>query len=236
MPGDLEIGELTQPWRTLKRVITPEGPLELRQRGERDFLITVGGRTLMTSTAHRSEDELARSACARIAGTRNARVLVGGLGMGFTLRAALDGLPGDARVIVAELNPVVAEWCRGPLGPLTGDALADPRVSLVIGDVAKVIAAHARRPSGERFDAIILDLYEGPNPTAIPTRDPLYGPGALATTHDALGPGGVLAVWTETRSPAFERLLAVAGFIVDTQRGGRGAAIHWIHLGVRSGT
>jgi glycine/D-amino acid oxidase-like deaminating enzyme len=148
------------------RVTTAEGPLELRRRG-RDFLITIAGRVLMTSAARRSEEDLARIA---LEGRPDARVLIGGLGMGFTLRAALDALSPAGRVVVAELTPEVAAWCRGPMAGLTDDALADPRVEVRIGDVAREI-----RGVTARYDAILLDLYEGPNAATQYANDPFYG-------------------------------------------------------------
>src|SRR5262249_2189467 len=150
---------MTRRWETLATEPTPEGPLELRRRGDRDFLITVGGRVLMTSAAHRSEDAVATLACAALAGTKTPRVLIGGPRMASPLRAPPAAPPPDAAVPVAELNPIVVDWCRGPLAPLTAAAVADPRVTVTVADVSVVIA-HAGR---DGWDAIILDLYEGPN-------------------------------------------------------------------------
>src|SRR5262245_16925065 len=104
-----------RPWRVIERVVTPEGPLELRQRGDRDFLMTIAGRILMTSAAHRSEDALARFGCGALGAKKSPTILLGGLGMAFTLRAALDLLPPAARVTVVDLTPSVVAWCRGPL-------------------------------------------------------------------------------------------------------------------------
>jgi spermidine synthase len=220
-----------KPWQTLERVDTPEGRLELRRRGERDFLITVGGRVLMTSSAHRSEDDLARLACAAMVKRPRPRVLLGGLGMGYTLRAALDALPAAAEVTVVDLNPVVVDWCRGPLAALTDTAIADRRVRVEIGDVAGVIAT-ARR--GE-LDAILLDLYEGPRPTrpgAPP--DPLYGGPAVASAWSALRAGGVLAVWAEEPDPSYQSRLRAAGFHEELHHGGgRGGRTHVVYVGVR---
>jgi len=131
------------PWQTLESVKTREGILELRRHGERDFLITIAGRILMTSAAHRSEDELASLACAALAGKPRPKVLLGGLGMGFTLRTALDRLPAGARVTVVDLNRPLVDWNRGALGFLTKNAVADPRVKLVVADVAQVIGGAA---------------------------------------------------------------------------------------------
>ncbi len=219
-----------KPWQTIERVETPEGRLELRQRGERDFLITVGGRVLMTSAAHRSEDDLARLASAAMLRRPRPRVLIGGLGMGYTLRAALDELPPAAEVTVVDLNPAVVAWCRGPLAPLTEHAVADRRVRIEIGDVAGAIAG-ARRGD---YDAILLDLYEGPR--ALPPRaaDPLYGAPAIASAWSALRAGGVLAVWAEEPDRAYPERLRDAGFTVEVhQCGGRGGRAHIVYVGIR---
>jgi spermidine synthase len=209
------------PWTTVERVATREGPLELRRRGG-DFLITIAGRVLMTSAARRSEEELARLA---LAGRRDARVLLGGLGMGFTLRAALDALSPAGRVVVCELTPEVAAWCRGPLAGLTGDALADPRVELRIEDVARAIRARSAA-----WDAIVLDLYEGPNAATQRDDDPLYGDAALAAARRALRPRGVLAIWSEDPDAAFEQRLEAAGFATARHRIGKGGRRHVVYL------
>jgi spermidine synthase len=212
------------PWTTVERVATREGPLELRRRGG-DFLITIAGRVLMTSAARRSEEELARLA---LAGRPDARVLLGGLGMGFTLRAALDALSPAGRVVVCELTPEVAAWCRGPLAGLTGDALADPRVELRLEDVARAIRARSAA-----YDAIVLDLYEGPNAATQRDDDPFYGDAALAAARQALRPRGVLAVWSEDPDAAFEQRLASAGFATARHRIGKGGRRHVVYLGAR---
>jgi spermidine synthase len=149
--------------------------------------------------------------------------------MGFTLRAALDELGGDAEVTVAELNPVVVEWCKGPLVSLIADATSDPRVTIEIVDVAARIADVARRAEPRRFDAIILDLYEGP-PTQIRPADPLYGPNAMLQAKKALARNGVLAVWGEGPSVGFEQTLRAAGFNYRIARPGRGARIHQVYI------
>jgi len=213
-----------QPWRTIDRVDTPEGPLELRQRGEQDFLITIGGRILMTSVAHRSEDALADIACRALPPGSAPRVLVGGLGMGYTLRATLDRLPPRAKVDLVDLNAAVVSWCRGPLAVLTAAAIDDRRVSVEVADVSRVIAA---APPGS-YDAILLDLYEGPHQATNHPNDPLYGTSALERTHRALRTGAVLAVWSEEVDRPFERRLAAAGFQVRTHRA-RGGRTHVIY-------
>jgi len=232
---------MTRPWRLVDAAPPAdpaEGRLELRQRGEREFVITVGGRVLMNGAASRSEEALARAACESLPkdGPRGVapRVLIGGLGMGLTLRAALDALPRAARLVVAEIDPTIVAWCRGPLAPLHGDALEDRRVRLEIDDVARVIArAGEAAPAGEpdpRFDAILLDLYEGPRAAAQAAGDPFYGAAALARTRRALVPGGVLAVWSEDPDAGFERRLAAAGFRAERRRAWGGGPRHAVYL------
>jgi spermidine synthase len=220
-----------KPWRIIERVDTHEGRLELRQRGERDFLITIGGRVLMTSAAHASEDDLARLACAAMIHKPRPRMLLGGLGMAYTLRAALERLPAAAEVIAVDLNPQVVAWCQGPLALLTNNATADRRVAIQLGNVARVIA---QAPRGH-YDAIVLDLYEGPRPGRAGSRpDPLYGPDAIDADWAALRPGGVLAVWAEDADPSYEARVARAGFRVQVHRGGsRGGRTHVVYVGVR---
>jgi spermidine synthase len=246
---------LTRPWRVLASAESSEGRLELRGRGAAEMVITVGGRVLMSSGAHRSESALAELACRRIATRPRPRVLIGGLGMGYTLRAALDILPPEARVTVVEIEPAIVEWCRAPLADLTGRALADPRVAVEIGDVAAAIA-RAGTPAGQsapiaggprraggpdgaggsragaRFDAILLDLFEGPRTrtSGQGAGDPLYGRAALARARAALAAGGVLAVWSEEPDAGFEARLAAAGFAWERHRPGRGGPRHAIYL------
>lgn len=215
---------MTRPWETLDAIDTEEGRLELRRRGEGDFVITVAGRVLMTSMAHHSEIVVATIACQEISRLSRPRVLIGGLGMGYTLRAALDVLPKDARVTVAEINPAIVRWCEGPLAPLTGNAVADRRVHLVLEDVARVI-----RTAGP-FEAIILDLYEGPRESTQSQDDPFYGPTALEATLKALAPGGVFTIWSEDPDAAFERRLRAAGFDVERRRPGRGGPRHAVYV------
>jgi spermidine synthase len=221
---------LTRPWQVLASAETPEGRLELRRRGAAEMVITVGGRVLMNGAAHRSEAALAELACRHIAAWPRPRVLLGGLGMGFTLRAALDALPRAASVTVVEIDPAIVEWCRGPLAELTGSALADRRVAVEIGDVAAVIARHDSTRDGRRFDAILLDLYEGPRTPAQGRDDPLYGRAALARARAALDDGGVLAVWSEDPDAGFEARLTAAGFAWERRRPGRGGPRHAVYL------
>jgi spermidine synthase len=220
---------MARPWQTLDKVDTTEGVLELRKRGERDFLILINNRVLMNSSSNRSEIVLGERACKLVAGLSAPRVLIGGLGMGLTLRAALDALPVVAQVVVAELNLVMVTWCRGPLAGITTSAVDDPRVTIVVDDVAAMIA-RAAQPGAEKFDAIIIDLYEGPGASSDAVLDPFYGSRALKTTAAALSAGGVFAVWGENSDAAFEMRLAAAGFTVDRQRPGRGGLRHVVYV------
>ena len=219
---------MAQPWKVLDSVATGEGILELRQRGERDFLITSNSLVLMNSSLHRSEVALGELACGHLKQQASPRVLVGGLGMAFTLRAVLDNLPASGSVLVAELNPVVLDWCRGPLAFLTGDAANDPRVTVEIADVADVIARSAMARKG--FDAIVLDLYKGPHAKSHKVEDPLYGATAIEMTRAALKPEGVFAVWGENYDQAFDKRLGSAGFSVFSDRPGRGGLRHVVYL------
>ncbi len=223
---------MTRPWQTLDAATTREGRLELRRRGEREFLIAIAGRVLMNSQASLSEVALGRLACEAIATHSAPRVLIGGLGMAYTLRACLDVLPAQARVVVAELNDVVVRWCReAPLADLTRRAALDPRVEVRVGDVAEAIR-DAAGPGGDRFDAVILDLYEGPHPVC-PRDHPHYGRAALDRARAALRDGGVFALWSEDPNPSFEKHLTRAGFRVRSERPGHGGRRHVVYLGQR---
>ena len=219
---------MTRAWTTLEAVDTAEGRLELRRRGEEDFVITVAGRVLMNGSAHRSEAVVADLACREVAARARPRVLLGGLGMGFTLRAALDVLPARAEVVVAEIEPAIVAWCRGPLAGLTRSAVADPRVEIVLADVAAFIAAAAA--AGPAFDAVVLDLYEGPRAATQVQGDPFYGLAALERTRRALAPGGVFAIWSEDPDATFEHRLRSAGFAVDRRRPGGASGRHTVYL------
>jgi spermidine synthase len=207
--------------------------MKLVRRGS-EYMILVAGQVLMSSRTHGSEETLATVACERVRTLEQPVVLIGGLGMGFTLRAALDVLPPRAVVVVAELIPAVAEWNHGPLGPLAGWPLQDRRVSVELKDVALVL-----RASRSRFDAVLLDVDNGPAALTAATNFDLYGPGGLAAVLAALKPGGVLAVWSAREDREFEQRLGRAGFSVETVnvRGGvkgRGSR-HKIFLGQKTG-
>jgi spermidine synthase len=217
-----------RPLTLLASVSTSEGELQLRRRTPNEFLITIDGRVLMASSDRRSEEAVATLACKAIAGVKTPRVLVGGLGMAYTLRAALDALPATAQITVAELTAEVETWCRAELAPLTDGAVLDPRVTVVIGDVGRVIA---NAPAGA-YDAIILDLYEGPHATSKGPDEPFYGRIALARSHAALSDGGVLAIWSEDINTGFARRMTDAGFTTTVhQPGGRRA--YGVYLGAR---
>ncbi len=221
---------MAKPWKIIERIDTEEGVLELRQRDERDFLITVGGLVLMNSMANRSEVELGRLGCRKLLDHPAPRVLVGGLGMGYTLKAVLDCLPATAQVLVAEMNPVVLKWCRGILAALTDSAINDHRVTVEVVDVADLVRRCAKVPSGEGFDAVIYDLYKGPHFRTDPHHDPLYGNRAIANVRAVLKPGGVFAVWGENYDEGFAKRLRKAGFSVSLPRPGRGGLRHVVFL------
>ncbi len=220
------------PWKTLDRFTTQEeGTVELRQRGAGDFIISVDARVLMNSRAQRSEMALGELGCRGLKSHPCPRVLVGGLGMGITLRAVLDALPDTARIIVAELHPKILQWCLGPLAELTDGAASDPRVRVEIADVADLI----RQSTNETFDAIILDLYRGPHPKTHRRNDPIYGSRAIERSRAALKSGGVFAVWGETPDAGFERRLASDGFAVRCERPGKGGYRHAVWVAEKRG-
>ena len=222
---------MARPWTTLASVDLIDGVMELRQRGDSDFLIMIDGRVLMNSFSRSSEEELSRLGLAHLVAGKPAapRVLIGGLGMAFTLRAALDVLPPTAEVTVAELNPNVLAWCTGPLGPATNHAVTDPRVTVEITDVAELVAA----TSPGRYHAIVLDLYEGPNDASQGRNDPFYSVAALAKQRAALGPAGVLSVWSEDADAPYKKRFKAAGFTVAKHVIGSGGRRHVVYVGRR---
>jgi spermidine synthase len=210
---------MTKPWTTLDTAATPDGPLVLRHHEAMGYIIAHEGRVLMSSRSHASETALGALACAGLQQRPHARVLVGGLGMAITLRAVLDALPPSGTVRVAELNPVIVRWCRGPLAALTAGAVDDPRVSVELRDFAAVLGE--ARPAS--LDAIAIDLYVGPDGDA---RDdhPLYGRRATERAFAALKGGAVFAVWGEAYFASYERQLTRAGFTVVRENPARGNA------------
>ncbi len=216
---------MAKAWQVLERAETSDGLLELRQRDEGDFLITQDGRVLMNSRAQRSEEALGELGASGLQAAEP-RVLVAGLGMGCTLGSALAVLPASAEVVVAELHEPVVDWCRGALASLTGGAVQDSRVRVELGDVKGPI-----RQGG--WDAILLDLFEGPTPGPRSKSHPHYGDAALALCYKALNPGGRLAIWSEDPDPSFRDRLERAGFGVEMPRPGR-ARRHVIYVATRS--
>jgi len=202
-----------KPWELLGQTRAPDGAeLALTLRSG-EYVILANGKSLMSSRMHGSEEALAAFACARIRGREEPRVLIGGLGMGFTLRATLDLLPPDGEVVVAELLPAVVEWNRGPLGPLAGHPLKDRRVRVEQGDVAATL-----RSSANAFDAILLDVDNGPAAFATSGNAELYNDAGLAAARTALKKGGVLAVWSARDDRRFEQRLRYARFRVEVER------------------
>jgi spermidine synthase len=191
---------------------TSEGAdLKLTRRGN-EYIILANGKSLMSSRMHGSEEALAQFGCS-VSGVDRPCVLVGGLGMGYTLRATLDLLPSDAEVVVAELVPAVVEWNRGILGPLAQHPLKDRRVRIVVQDVAVTL-----RFSEGRFDAVLLDVDNGPAAFTAETNGGIYDDRGLAAARSALKPGGVLAVWSARDDRKFVQRLRYNGFRVEVKR------------------
>lgn len=199
-----------KPWELLGETRTPDGTAMALTRRDREYVILADGKPLMSSLMHGSEEALATLACKRARTLAEPRVLVGGLGMGFTLRATLDELPPEATVIVAELVPAVVAWNRGPLGPLAEHPLKDRRVRVVEGDVLETL-----RTSPDQFDAVILDVDNGPTAFTASSNAALYTNEGVATARAALKADGVLAVWSAWDDRKFEQRLRYRGLDVD---------------------
>jgi len=218
------------PWKTIDRAQLPDngGELSLHNRGD-EFSIRVDGDELMNSLAHESEDSLGKLACARIADRPEPIVLIGGLGMGFTLASALRNLNEHARVVVAELVPAVVAWNRKQLADLTGNPLTDRRVEIREIDVAKIL-----REERDTYDAILLDVDNGPEGMTRKGNDWLYSQNGLNASSNALRSRGILAVWSATPDEAFAKRLHRAGFEVEEvrvrSRSRHGAARHTIWI------
>ena len=225
------------PWKLIDTADVPGGgePLRLMQRGK-EFTIKLGQNELMSSRLYGSEEALATLSCARLKARPDPHLLIGGLGMGFTLRAALKVLGPQARITVAELVPAVIAWARGPMAELSGESLLDPRVDIREADVARLIAG-----GRGTYDAILLDVDNGPQGLTRQSNDALYDSSGLRTAFAALRPGGVLAVWSSHPDDRFAPRLRKAGF--DTEEikiratgrggGGGGGARHVIWIATR---
>jgi len=217
------------PWTLVDTAQVPGGgELRLKQRGA-EFSIMLGQNELMNSRLSGSEEALATIACERIRDRKAPRILIGGLGMGFTLRAALAALGPAARIVVAELVPAVVAWARGPMAEVFADSLTDPRVSIREADVGHLIRSEA-----SAFDAILLDVDNGPEGLTRKSNDALYSSAGLSAAYAALRPGGVLAVWSSGPNAAFSKRLRAADFDVNevavraTGRGGGARHVIWI--------
>jgi spermidine synthase len=223
------------PWVVLDTAKIPGdgGELRLKKRGA-EFSIMLGSNELMNSRLSGSEEALARLSCSRIQDRQTPQILIGGLGMGFTLRAALAELGSDARITVAELLPAVVAWARGPMAEVFGDCLADPRVSIHEGDVGGLI-----RSGRSAYDAILLDVDNGPEGLTRKTNDSLYDLPGLSSARTALTRGGVLAVWSSAPDGAFTQRLRKVGFGVDEvgarATGTRRGARHTIWIATKQG-
>lgn len=221
------------PWQLLDSTPVPgeTGELRLYRRGG-EFSIRVDGSELMNSRLHGSEDAMAELARAGIAPLPCPRILIGGLGMGFTLAAALKRLGAGSRVVVAELVPAVVAWNRGPLGALAGHPLDDARVEVRETDVAQILRAGLRA-----YDAILLDVDNGPRGLTREGNDWLYTRAGVDAAFAALRPAGVFALWSAGPNRAFTRLLRQAGFAVAEERararGPRGGGYHTIWIATR---
>ena len=211
------------PWTLIDSAQVPGGSIgdeiRLYQRGS-EYSIRVGAYELMNNRVHGSEDALASIVCERLGDRARARVLIGGLGMGFTLAGVLKDLGAASEVVVAELVPAVVTWNRGPLGTFTGRPLDDPRVHVRELDVGHVIRAQDRAEN-RAYDAILLDVDNGPAGLTSKTNDWLYSPRGLRAAFAALRSGGILAIWSAGPDPAFTKRLQNAGFAVE-QVGVRG--------------
>ena len=224
------------PWELLDSApVSGSGEtLRLFRRGA-EFSIRVDGNELMNSRAHGSEEALAGLACARLAARPSPTVLIGGLGMGYTVAAALQQLSARAQVVVAELVPAVVAWNHGPLAGLAGHPLEDHRVSVREVDVAGILETEQ-----QAYDAILLDVDNGPEGLTRPGNDWLYTRAGLIAAHTALKPSGILAIWSASPDPAFSSLLRKTGFTVEEvaarARGRKGGSRHMIWIAQRAET
>ncbi len=222
-----------KPFELLGQTLSPDGTALKLVRRDEEYLLLVDGAVLMSSRMHGSEEALATLACQRLRTLKRPSVLIGGLGMGFTLRTTLDLLPQDATVVVVELVPAVVEWNRGPLGPLANHPLKDKRVQVETADVLATLSS--RR---DHFDAVLLDVDNGPAALATSNNDELYNHRGIAAAHAALKKEGVLAIWAAQDDRKFEQRLRDARFDVQVHhlrgRLKKGGPRHTIFLSHKS--
>lgn len=219
-------------WELLGEADTPDGETLTLMRQDDELVILANGKPLMSSRMHGSEEALAPLSCRHLQGAETPCVLVGGLGMGFTLRATLDVLPSTATVVVAELIPAVVAWNHGPLGALARHPLKDPRVRIDVNDVLSTLQA-----GPARFDAVLLDVDNGPDAFTTSRNAALYADRGIAAIRDALRSGGVVGVWSAWEDRKFEQRLRYHGFAVQVERVRarlkKGGPRHTIFLGRR---
>jgi spermidine synthase len=200
-------------WTSVDTALMPDGKTISLNEHDGSYVVRVDGADLMSTRRHASEEKIAELACAHAADIRGSRVLIGGLGFGFTLKAALATLAADATVVMVEILAAVVAWNRNPSFNLAACALADPRVAVLQRDVGDVI-----RESPDNFDSIILDVDNGPAALSTDRNHRLYSAQGLMLARAALRPGGCLAIWSAAADPAFEKLMARVGFEVYVQR------------------
>jgi spermidine synthase len=220
-----------KPWETVEKALAPDGTEMVLAHRDGEWVVRYGGKVLMSSRQHGSEDALAELALKK-AGHRRA-VLVGGLGLGFTARAALERIPTDARVVVAELTPALVDWNRRLVGKLAGRPLDDRRCTLQVGDVMDRIA-EARGA----YDAILLDVDNGPGSMVHEDNHRIYGHHGIAACRVALAEGGVLAVWSAHHDESYLRRLEQGGFEATARvmpaRGPAGGLKHVLFFAVKA--
>jgi spermidine synthase len=216
-------------WTTVDQTLTPDGKTISLHEHDGSYAIRVDGAELMSTRQHTSEEKIAELACAHVRGRRRARVLIGGLGFGFTLKAALRAVAPDATVVMAEILAAVISWNSNPAFHLAAEAMADPRVIVLQQDVCEVI-----RQTRGGFDSIILDVDNGPIAMSTAANGRLYDHTGLQWARTALRPAGCVAFWSAAPDPAFERRMIHAGFTVDVERSrshGNSGARRTIFLG-----
>jgi spermidine synthase len=224
-----------KPWETLDATTLPDGSELLLRHHDGEYVLWLNGYDLMSSRQHGSEERLAELTCGGLSerkrrGVGDETVLIGGLGLGYTLRAALDRLPPRGTAVVAEILPAVVEWNRGVLAPLAGNPLSDRRTRVEERDVREII-----EDTRGAFDAILLDVDNGPGSFSQPENRRLYTRQGLINIHRALRPGGRVGVWSSTHEPEFLTALGKAGFKANEYRAGargvkRGPR-HWLYIG-----